>query len=105
MRNIGIIGYGNMGEAMIRGIRKKLPSFGINLIEKVEVRRNLAIKRVKAKDFGEDYKALLDESEVVILAVKPQDIDVIMKAIGPFTKGSRLISILAGKQISYFKQF
>jgi pyrroline-5-carboxylate reductase len=103
MKSLGIIGYGNMGEAMVRGVRKKLPSIEINVIEKIEARRALAVKKAKAKDFGEDYKALLAASDVVIIAVKPQDIEALMQKLASYSTGKKLISILAGKQISYFK--
>lgn len=102
MNSLGIIGFGNMGEALVRGLRANQPAVAINVIEKAEARRTLAVEACSARDFGSDYAAFMAASEVVVLAIKPQDIGDLMQALRPYSKGARFVSILAGKTIDYF---
>lgn len=102
MKSLGIIGFGNMGEAMVQGIHTKHPEIGINIIEKVEVRRKLAVDNYGAIDFGLDYAAFMKASDVIVLAIKPQDIQELMTILHPYSKGARFISIIAGRTLNYF---
>ena len=52
MKSIGIIGFGNMGEAMVQGIQKNQPKLKINIIEKVAARRDVAVQQYAAHDFA-----------------------------------------------------
>jgi pyrroline-5-carboxylate reductase len=94
---IGFIGGGNMAEAFIKGLLNGgFPADDIHFFEPNEKRRDLIVER-----YGivcEDNNTLLVEtSEIVVLAVKPQILDKVLVDVVPaFNDDKLLISILAG---------
>lgn len=89
---IGIIGAGNMGSAIALGIKgKKL------LISDVD-RKKLHIlqKKDKSISVARDNIDLVRRTEVIIVAVKPQDIKKVLEEIKPHLKDKLIISIAAG---------
>lgn len=99
------IGFGNMAEAIYQRLDKKLFE-NVFLIEKSEDRRNL----INKKNFTDTQilKQLggikFNSSDVLILAVKPNQIDKACKEIDPFIEEKQnipiIISIAAGIKIS-----
>jgi len=73
MKTIGIIGGGNMGMAIIEGIRRQ---YKVLVCEKDSVRSQELKKRFKITT--QDLDAVIKKSKIVILAVKPQDFDSIL---------------------------
>jgi len=100
---IGIIGCGNMGEAIIKGILAK------NLVPKSHIlasdARESRLVYIKHRygTRGMDNEALAKKCNVLILAVKPQDRNVISEISGGFSSKKLLISILAGVTIEDIK--
>ena len=95
---IGIIGGGNMGEALIKGLYSK---HGIYVCENHPPR----VKYLKSKYKGilvGDLK-LAQEASVIIFAVKPQEIDQVLKQI-PIGKNKLFISIAAGLTTSFYEK-
>jgi pyrroline-5-carboxylate reductase len=96
-KRIGFIGAGAMGEAIIKGLLTK----GINpeniwISEKSQERSDYLHKEygiVRAKD-NED---LVDHSEAILLAVKPQNLTAAVESfVTSFNNEKILVSILAG---------
>jgi pyrroline-5-carboxylate reductase len=86
---IGIVGFGNMGQAIAWRIK---PDYQVCVFDK---------DRGKVADLGGikvagDIKELSKYSQALILAVKPQDIDTLLKALKACIKESLVISIAAG---------
>jgi len=106
-KEIGLIGIGNMGTALLSGI--------IN--SEVEKNDNIIIYDIdqkllneKAKEFDVDYaqnvKAIIQESKYIIIAVKPQVIDIVLDEIGSLVNENKvIISIAAGISISHIQKF
>ncbi|MEA3560469.1 MAG: pyrroline-5-carboxylate reductase [Candidatus Omnitrophota bacterium] len=97
-KKIGIIGCGNMGEALIRGmLAEKLAAPGDILISDKSNEREDCIKskfNVNAADSG---RALVINSDVIILAVKPRDIGQLLQGLADmFKPGQLMVSIVAG---------
>jgi len=101
-KKIGFIGAGNMGEAMINGLIKS------GLCEPAEIWAS-DVREARLRQLKDTYKInitqenteILDKADIVILAVKPQDMDGVLQGIAstfPHTiKGVKLlISIAAG---------
>lgn len=92
MKKVGLIGGGNMGEAIIRGLHKK---YTLYVAEK-DSRR----KRYLAKNYKINIRSLADvvlASDIVILAVKPQDIVDVLRESRPIVDQKKcVISIVAG---------
>ncbi len=77
---IGIIGAGNMGSAIAAGIKGKV------------------VLSDKNKHIS-DNVSLAKRSDIIVLAVKPQDMGSVLKEIKPYAKGKLVISIAAGVTI------
>jgi pyrroline-5-carboxylate reductase len=96
MQSLGIIGFGNMGESLAAGIRKKMPDLRISVLEKSAERRRVARETWGADDAAGSFRKLFQDSELVVLAFKPQDLEEIAEQIGDNSEGARVVSVLAG---------
>ena len=97
MESIGVIGGGNMGSAMVRGIIAK----GLIAPEKIVVAEKIPEKAQKlAGELGvgtASWPLELDPVDVLIVAVKPQDITEAVQAAGKAMDNHTLIiSVAAG---------
>ena len=97
-RKMGFIGAGNMGEALIKGMLLS-QSFGPQQLlasDKVSQRLNCLAENYKIKVFKKNSE-VVRRSDVIILAVKPQNLEEALKEVREgFSKDKLLISILAG---------
>lgn len=92
MYKIGVIGAGNMGEAIIAS---SLKHFFVHVSEKDAKRREYLNLHYKLVPY--DLARLVQISDIIILAVKPQDIDDVLKELSKLIKKETLvISIAAG---------
>lgn len=103
---IGIIGAGNMGEALIRGLLRSQLVRSYEII--ASARRRSRLVRLE-KSYGihttRSNKEIMNCTDTVILAVKPQNIDDLMGEIRPYaTKNHLLISIAAGVDIKKLRR-
>jgi pyrroline-5-carboxylate reductase len=98
-KKIGIIGCGNMGEAILRGLHQKGMAKGIVVSELRSDRRD-AIKKTYGVETLSDNRAVASQVQVVILAVKPQELKGVLQEIAPALEPSTLlISIAAGASL------
>ena len=98
---IGIIGGGNMGEALLSGILKNhlVPKDHISVSESVSSKRRSLTRRYAVFVTGENRR-LVSQSDVVILAVKPQQMEEVLQEIAPLRENPLVISIAAGIRLS-----
>ena len=104
---VGIIGAGNMGEALIKGLLRS------NLVRSYEIIASArSAKRVKAleKSYGihttRNNLAIVHATETIILGVKPQDLNSVCKELKPsMTKEHLVISIAAGMNFARLRAF
>jgi len=106
-KELGLIGVGNMGTALLKGVLSS------NTIDKektiiYDVREEVIKNRIQ--EFN--VKAVSSNTELVkqvkfiIIAVKPQNIDSVLEEIGPqLSEEQILISIAAGVTLDYIKKF
>ncbi len=102
---VGFLGGGKMAEAIIAGLIQSgvTSSDSIRVCEISADRRNALSHKFSVQVFDSSHEALA-ESEVVFLAVKPQDIASCLTAESASFAGAPLvISIAAGKPISQLK--
>lgn len=94
MNRIGILGFGNMGSALAAGLRRA-GSFAVTVNDVRPERTREARER-----FGlavvEDKKELFAGSDIVVLAVKPQEWRGLAPLLGGMGRGRAVISIMAG---------
>lgn len=103
-RKITILGAGNMGSAIARSLaatdfisRERLTAADNNS-EKLEKIRGLKIKITL------DALAACENSDIIFLAVKPQDFFVLAEKIKPAIKKQLIISIMAGLSLETMSQ-
>ncbi len=95
-KKIGIIGVGNMGEAILRGLHQKGMAKGI-VVTDIRPDRQVYIKKTYGVEVVSDNRQLSSQVQIVILAIKPQDIKGVLQEISPALDSSKLIiSIVAG---------
>ena len=108
-KKIAFIGAGNMGQALVKGLLKKgiIESRDIMVSdldkEKLRVAGELGV--TIAKDSGE----AVEKGEIVILSVKPKDIEGVLKGIAGVFKPAvppfpLIISIAAGITTAYIEE-
>jgi len=100
---IGIIGCGNMGGALIKGLRSKFKSLRLITYDKDKAKllKVKSLYRVKA---ARSLKDLVGLSKTVIIAVKPQDIKPVLEAVKQEYSNQLVISIAAGISTSFIEK-
>lgn len=98
-QKIGIVGCGNMGQALVENLCKGRQASDIYVFDKAHDLRDVLVKR-----FGVCAASSIQEAatkgDAVIIAVKPQDIDGVLSELKDF-KGKLFISIAAGISLAY----
>ncbi len=106
-KKVAFIGAGSMAEAMISGFVKslKFPTSQIIATNRSNEKRLSALKsnyRIKVSKL-EDLQ--FDQIDIIILAMKPKDVDQALAGIKQYIKPNHLIlSVLAGITTTYLKQ-
>lgn len=100
---LGVIGFGNMGGAIVRGALKK----GTLKKEDVNVYDILSARNKEAEELGLHVclndEDLCAESDMILLAVKPQQMEEALWLCGRALAGKAMMSIVAGVSIERLK--
>jgi pyrroline-5-carboxylate reductase len=91
-KKIGIIGFGNMGSIIAHKLVAQSNEYAIWVFEKDQ---NKAVK-IKGINFSKDIPELVSIVDTFVLAVKPQDLDKVLKDLKKYSAGKLIISIAAG---------
>jgi pyrroline-5-carboxylate reductase len=100
-KKIAILGSGNMGEALVKGLLRSGKAVPEALVcsEPRAERREEIQKRYGVHVTG-DNRAACAQADIVVIAVKPQSIDALLEEIAPAVDAKKLvISIAAGVPI------
>lgn len=98
-KKIGIIGCGNMGEAILRGLHQKGMTKGI-MVSEIRPDRREYIKKNYGVEAIPENRPVASQAEVIILAVKPQELKGVLQEIAPaLDSATLLISIAAGASL------
>src|SRR5689334_8716195 len=95
---LGIIGAGNMAEAIVRGVvsRNVIPANAIVASDVSGDRRKLFETQLKVKAV-EDNLAAARDAEVLLLSIKPQMAQKVLGELGQVvTERTLIVSIMAG---------
>ena len=106
-RTVGFVGAGNMGEALIKGLvgANLVPAEAIHATD-VRPERLKELDRQYGIQVSSDNAELVRRADIVILAVKPQIMDAVLKEIAPVvTRRKLLISIAAGVSTARIRAF
>lgn len=105
-QKIGLIGVGNMGAAILEGIfRKKIASpHSVWIYDKISRKSSGFVRNWKVHR-AHSVKEVVEHSDLVLLAVKPQDLTVLGPEIKQVARpGHLLISILAGTPVAKLRR-
>ncbi len=104
---LGIIGSGKIGEALINGLLSSKRIRKENLVSSdVKKERRDYITQKYSIECLSSNSDLINRSEVIILAVKPNDVKKVVVGIGDtLTDRHLLISIAAGVTITYIMKY
>ncbi len=100
-KRIGFIGSGNMGEAMIAGIIKsKLMSGSDIIVSDLDEKKLKNMANLYKVETTVDSKEVAQKADIVVLSVKPNIYDIVLKSIKEsLSKDKLIVSIAAGKSI------
>jgi pyrroline-5-carboxylate reductase len=103
---IAFIGGGNMGEAMLAAVLGKgLSTPDAVCVSDIKEERREHIKRKYGVEVTENNREAAHGKDVIILAVKPQNLSVVMAEMKASLKPSQLLlSIIAGARINTISQ-
>ena len=94
MTRIAFIGGGNMGFALAVGVKKALPDHELNVADPISSQR----ERFDSEGIATTSSNALAvrNADVIVLAVKPQSIEIVAKELRPIIDHQLVISIAAG---------
>ncbi len=97
---VGFIGAGNMGAAIIAGACKV---YSISVCD-LDKRRVSQLRR-KYKVKSGDIKGVCEQSQMIVLAIKPQNFDEVIQLVSPhITRRHVVVSIAAGITTQYIEK-
>jgi len=99
--SVGIIGFGNMGGALGEGISARFPEVRLTVMEKIQEKQETA-RKIGAV-IADSFKEMFSAADIIIIAVKPKDLDRFCAEASSYSENCRIISVAAGKPISYFQ--
>lgn len=105
-QNLGIIGFGNMAEAIVRGALQNsvIPPKQIYVL-KHKADRDRNMKKKYHLQLAFNLQELCQNSEVILLSVKPQQMKEVLIALKPhLSKKHLILTIAAGLKVSYYKK-
>jgi len=100
---IGILGCGTIGEAILSQIieKKLIKKENLLICEKEKQKEKRICQKYNVK--SEKIEKLIEKSDFLILAIKPQDLISLIQKV-KFSKRKVLISVLAGIDIDFFER-
>jgi len=105
-KHIGLVGGGNMAEAIIKGlILSKICHSNQLFVSDIRTERLGYLKKTYSIKVFKNNAEMVSQSDIIILAVKPQDIKTVISEIRNVLKDETLIiSIAAGITTAFLKQ-
>lgn len=105
--NIGFLGTGNMGGAMISGYAKQAKEKGQTLLAyDLNTEKLMALSDKTGLIPCESQEELVRTADVVVLGLKPNIFETVLPAIAPFfTTKKVVVTMAAGISIAYIESF
>ncbi|MEZ4824288.1 MAG: pyrroline-5-carboxylate reductase [Ignavibacteria bacterium] len=97
-KNIHIIGGGNLGVALAKGLAKYSPKSNLTVTRRnVELINELEDLNISVSS---DNTSGISKTDIIILAVKPYQADIVIKEILPFIKKKIIVSAVSALSIN-----
>jgi pyrroline-5-carboxylate reductase len=103
-KRVAFIGCGNMGGALLKGIlsQKVFTSRDITIYDK-RGKRLQALQGSYGIGISSSNENAVEKADIVILALKPQDMETVLSQAGYAMRDKLVISIAAGKTIDFIR--
>jgi len=102
MNTIGIIGAGNMGRAFGIGLHTAQPQISIRYFD-IDTEKSARTAGECGGSSCTSYGEIFEAADIIMLAVKPQQAELLFHEWGKHAFGRTYISIMAGTPISYLE--
>lgn len=103
--NIGFIGVGHIAEAIITGLHRKNNNYNILLSPRNQQRADRLAKKFRSTiSIATSNQAVLDNSDVVFLTVRPQEAEAILSSL-VFHNAHTVVSMIAMTPVSYISKW
>lgn len=96
MHKIGFIGAGRMAFALMKSMEKTAGSI---LVSDKNKDRLDFVKKKSSAEITEENKTVVENSDIIFICVKPQDVEAVLKEIKANVKYQVIVSIAAGIKI------
>lgn len=97
---VGFLGAGNMGGAYIKALNKEVYFYEKNEKRVEELERDSQGKSVK------DLKELINKSDIIVVAIKPQILDEILTELKEFDLRNKIIvTLVVGVKIEHYLKY
>jgi pyrroline-5-carboxylate reductase len=97
MEKIGIIGLGNMGEAIVKALVNSGHKKEAIIFAEAKKERATYVEQIYGLKCAKTLSELVQKTDYIILAIKPQDAKEVIQAISPSLNDKKIvISIMAG---------
>ncbi len=105
MKNIAIVGLGNMGQALLKGIldARVIDRKNVIGVEKDKSKVDFITENLNVKVF-DNFEALKN-AQIIIIAVKPENVEEVLEKIKKFSEKKVIISIVAGITVNFIKKY
>jgi pyrroline-5-carboxylate reductase len=100
---IGIIGCGNMGQAIVKGLRREVKGSRLLCYDKDKANQSRVKKAYKIKS-AKSLQEVLSHSKIILIAVKPQNINDVLGVLKQEYCGQLIISIAAGITTAFIEK-
>ena len=102
---VTFVGGGTMAEAMIGCLVGSgvVAAGDVRVVDPVEARRELLQRQYSVCTFA-DPSACVENADLVVFAVKPQDLETAAGQVGALAEGQLVLSILAGVRLERLEQ-
>ncbi len=99
-RKIGFLGAGNMGQSIIKGLLATgFPAHQLYATTRTEA-KGVKIKKMYGINIFNNNEELIDDCDIIVLGVKPQDLYEVIEPLSKiFTSSHIVISLAAGIEI------
>lgn len=106
MNKIGFIGVGNMSSAIINGICASNHIHPTNIYGYNRTTEKTHLLHAKTGiQVASSIKELVETVDIIILGVKPQNLDTVLPEVNSFLRSEQIVvSIAAGKPLSYYTE-
>ncbi len=105
-KKLAVVGVGKMGEALIKGMVKQKAFKGVKIAGTVAHRKSIARVRERINiDVSLDNKKLVKGCDIIIVAVKPQNMEKVLKGFSDsLTPDQLIISVAASVTCGFVEE-